>query len=286
MTQPYPPYPNIELKPLPPAFTHKVIAPLLEPIIYELAVKNPSWMFTETNVGSSGENGLAHVRAFAVTDDKDNKLGSIELARNYGRRSTSAWVFEITNKRISQSRERGYAVSTANPKVALKTINKYFGPPNLTEKLEAAATNASHGVYSAAVITRENHDKARRQIQPAVSAYVRANWAQVLDSMKDSDRAVAETIPAIKDDLTALDGLLTQIKARQHLTVLIEGDTYITHDGGTTQTYGTDDLPTSIKVNVGLLKLMEIGKPAADIGIRVSDTTFVLYKGAKHGAAI
>ena len=286
MTQPYPPYPNIKLQPLPPAFTHKVIAPILEPVIFELAVKNPSWVFTESNVSASGEDKLAHVRAFVVADDKENKLGSIELARNYGRRTNSPWVFEVTNRRISQSRERGYAVVTANPKVALKTINKYFGPPNLTEKLEAVATNASHGVYSASVTAREAYESARRQIHPAVSAYVHANWAQVLDSMKDSDRAVAETIPAIRDEKTALDGLLTQIKARQHLTVLIEGDTYITHDGGTTRTYETDDLPTSIKVNVGLLKLMEIGKPAADIGIRVSDTTFVLYKGAKHGAAI
>lgn len=286
MTQPYPPYPNIKLQPLPPAFTHKVIAPILEPVIFELAVKNPSWVFVETNVSASGEDKLAHVRAFAVTDDKDNKLGSIELSRNYGRRTNSPWVFEITNRRISQSRERGYAVNTANPKVALKTINKYFGPPNLTEKLEAVATNASHGVYSASVTAREAYESARRQIQPAVSAYVRANWAQVLDSMKDSDRAVAETLPAIRDEKTALDGLLTQIKARQHLTVLIEGDTYITHDGGTTRTYETDDLPVGIKTNLGLLKLLEAGKPVLDVGIRTSEHTFVLYKGAKNGAVI
>lgn len=287
MTQTYPLYPNIQLHPIgaQAPFKDKIISPLLEPVIYELAVKNPAWKFVEHRLGSGPDN-IAHVRAFAVRDSKDNILGMIELNRNSGSRSSTPWVFEISNRRISQSRERGSSVTTGNPKVALKTINRYFSPPTVNEKVTAAASTASHRIYEALVTARDERDKARRQIKPAVVAFIENNWAQVLDTMKDSDRAIAETIPALKENCQNMEKMLNKIQAKQHLTVLIEDDTYITHDGGTTQTYKTDDLPVSIKINVGLLKLGESGKPVADIGIRISDTIFVLYKGANNGATI
>jgi len=287
MTQPYPLYPNIRLHPIgtQAPFKDKIIAPLLEPVVYELAVKNPAWTFVEHRLGSGPDN-IAHVRAFVVRDNKDNNLGMIEINRNSGSRSSTPWVFEISNKRISQSRERGSSVTTGSPKVALKTVNKYFSPPTINEKVAAAASAASHRVYEALAMARDERDKARKRIKPAVYAFIENNWAQVLDTMKDSDRAVAETIPSLKENCQSMENLLNNIQAKQHLTVLIEDDTYITHDGGTTRTYRTDDLPVSIKINVGLLKLGEKGKPVADIGIRISDTLFVLYKGANNGANI
>lgn len=287
MTQPYPLYPNIRLHPIgaQAPFKDKVIAPTLEPIIYELAVKNPSWTFDEHRIGSGPDN-MAHVRAFVVRDNKANQLGLIEINRNNGNRSNTPWVFEISNRRISQSRERGSTIVTGNPKTALKTIYKYFSPPTMNEKVAAAASAASHRVYEALAKVRDDRDRACTNINPAVNAFVTNNWAQVLASMSDYDRAIAETLPTLKQEVVNMERLLNQIQAKQHLTVLIEDDTYITHDGGTTQTYATDDLPVSIKINVGLLKLMDVGKPSPDIGIRISDNMFVIYKGAISGTDI
>lgn len=287
MTQPYPLYPNIRMTPLPEgsSFTDKVIAPMLEPVIYELAVGNPTWVFEEMNQ-TSGSGTTIHAKGFLVKDGKGNNLGKISLERNYGSRSSTPWVFEISNRRISQSRERGSEVMTGNHKTALKTVRKYFSAPTITEKVEVASQQARGLAYAEMVTARDEYEKANRSIHKSVQAYVTANWAQVLDSMKDSDRAIAETIPSLKVAHESSQAMLDQIHAKQHLTVLIDGDTYITHDRGTTQTYGSDDLPTGIKINLGLLKLMESGKPVLDVGIRISANTFVLYKGAKNGAAI
>lgn len=287
MTQPYPLYPNIRLHPIgaQAPFKDKIIAPLLEPVVYELAVKNPAWTFVEHRLGSGPDN-VAHVRSFKVIDSDDNDLGRIEVERNSGSRSSTPWVFDITNRRIAHSRERGSSIVTGDPKVAIKTVKKYFSPPTVNEKIAAAVSAASHRVYEALSDARSLHDKAQNKINPAVHAFITANWAQVLDSMKDSDRAVAETIPALKEDCQSLESMLAQIQAKQHLTVLIEGDTYITHDGGVPKMYTSDNLPTSIRVNVGLLKLMEAGKPAAGVGVKLSDTGFVIYKGAKSGTDI
>lgn len=287
MTQPYPLYPNIRMRPLPEggSFTDKIIAPMLEPVIYELAVGNPTWVFDEMEQ-TGGHDRTIYAKGFHVLDGKKNHLGKITLERNYGKRNSTPWVFEIANRRISQTRERGHAVITGNAKVALKTVKKYFSAPTIAEKVEVITQGARNYAYSAAVDARDEYEKTRKRISPAIHAYVTANWAQVLDSMKDSDRAIAETIPSLKDAHKSSQAMLDQIHAKQHLTVLIDGDTYITHDGGTTQTYRSDDLPTGIKINLGLLKLMESGKPVLDVGIRISEHTFVLYKGAKHGAAI
>lgn len=287
MTQPYPLYPSIRMKPLPEggSFTDKIIAPMLEPVIYELAVSNPTWVFEEVDQ-TSGHDRTIYAKGFNVFDNKQTPLGKITLARNYGKRNSTPWVFEITNKRISQTRERGHAVITGNAKVALKTIKKYFSTPTINEKVDVIAQDARHMAYVASVNAREEYEDAHKKVSPAVHAYVTDNWAQVLDSMKDSDRAIAETLPSLKGTHKSAQSMLDQIHAKQHLTVLIDGDTYITHDGGTTQTYSSDDLPIGIKTNLGLLKLMESGKPVFDVGIRISEHTFVLYKGAKNGAAI
>ena len=287
MTQPYPLYSNIRMKPLPEggSFTDKIIAPMLEPVIYELAVSNPTWVFEEMNQ-TSGHDKTIFAKGFHVFDSRQNALGRIVLERNYGKRNSTPWVFEVTNRRIAQSRERGDAVVTGNPKVALKAVKKYFSAPTMTERVDVIAQAARHMAYAASVDARNEYENARNKVNPAVHAYVTANWAQVLDSMKDSDRAIAETIPSLQDAHKSSQSMLDQIHAKQHLTVLIDGDTYITHDGGNTQTYGSDDLPIGIKINLGLLKLMEVGKPVLDIGIRISEHTFVLYKGAKNGAVI
>jgi len=287
MTQPYPLYPNIRMKPLPEggSFTDKIIAPMLEPIIYELAVSNPTWVFEETNQ-TSGHDKTIFAKGFHVFDSRRNPLGSVSIERNYGKRNSAPWVFEIANRRIAQSRERGTAVVTGNAKVALKTIKKYFSAPTTAERVDVVTQTARHMAYSASVTARDEYEDVRRKVSPAVHAYVNANWAQVLDSMKDSDRAIAETLPSLKGVRKSAQSMLDQINAKQHLTVLIDGDTYITHDAGTTRTYGSDDLPVGIKTNLGLLKLMESGKPVLDVGIRISEHTFVLYKGAKNGAAI
>jgi hypothetical protein len=275
------------MKPLPEggSFTDKIIAPMLEPVIYELAVSNPTWVFEEMNQ-TSGHDRTIYAKGFNVFDSRQNPLGKITLERNYGKRNSTPWVFEITNRRISQTRERGHAVITGNAKVALKTIKKYFSAPTINEKVDVIAQAARHMAYSASVNAREEYEDAHKKVGPAVHAYVTDNWAQVLDSMKDSDRAIAETLPSLKGTHRSAQSMLDQIHAKQHLTVLIDGDTYITHDGGTTQTYSSDDLPIGIKTNLGLLKLMESGKPVLDVGIRISEHTFVLYKGAKNGAAI
>jgi hypothetical protein len=275
------------MKPLPEggSFTDKIIAPMLEPVIYELAVNNPTWLFDEMEQ-TSGHDRTIFAKGFHVLDGKKNHLGKITLERNYGKRNSTPWVFEIANRRIAQSRERGHAVVTGNAKVALKTVRKYFSAPTMTERVDVIAQTARNIAYAAMQEARDEYEKTRKKVTPAIHAYVTANWAQVLDSMKDSDRAVAETIPSLKDAHKSTQSMLDQIHAKQHLTLLIDGDTYITHDGGTTQTYGSDDLPVGIKTNLGLLKLMEVGKPVLDIGIRISEHTFVLYKGAKNGAVI
>lgn len=287
MTQPYPLYPNIYIKPLQPhhtAYVRKAILPHLEPVIYELAVKHPTWSFDERH--STSIDDVLYVRGFHITDPKGERIGTIDMGRNLGKRSTTTWVFEIYNRRIAQSRERGSSVITGDAKVALKTVKKYFSPPSIAERLETISAFAKSRTYEALVNAREKHNVAHNKIKPAVTAFVKSNWAQVLDSMKDSDRVIAESLPALAAEQESVQELSNQISAKQHLTVLIDGDTYITHDGGTTRSYTTDDLPRSIKINVGLLKLVEEGKPLRDIGIKVSDTTFVLYKGAIDGTDI
>lgn len=281
MTQPYPLYPNILLEPLEPhpAVVNKRILGLLEPVIYELASTNPTWTFKEIPTQYTVVDDTRMVKGFTVHSGEAS-LGRISMSRNYSGRSSTSWVFDISNPRITRARERGSEITTGNPKTALKAVRKFFGPLTLGEKLDITQGVAKTAGYQALIDARERHNRANNSIQPAIAAFVHANWAQVLDSMQDSDRAVAESLTELREEQLSMETFLHQVSAKEHLTVLIEDDTYITHDGKTAQTYTSETLPTGIKVNIGMLKLLETGKVVRDVGIRISGKSFILYKGA------
>lgn len=278
MTQPYPLYPNIVLTPIPANETRydtKVVHPTLEPVIYELAVRHPTWRFMERSMRS--HERVLHVMQFDVYDDKtSNKLGLVEVSRNYGARQTTPWVFEIRSSRISQARERGDAYCTGDPKKAIKAVNKYFGPPSVAERIDEISSKASNMLYSHMHTVRNNRERTRVRLDPEISKYLADHWDDVVASMKEEARAIAETLPAINDEFESVVSMHAEISANKHLTVLITGDTYITYDGTNMTTYSSEDLPESIKINVGLLKLVDSGTVIPDVGVRVGDHNFAL----------
>lgn len=282
MTQPYPLYPNIKIVPLPPTetrFTSKVIHPALEPIVYELAVRHPSWVFSETAARVNGE--IAQVSGFEIRhSESDARLGRIEVSRNYGARHNTPWVFDIWNPRISSFRERGDTYSTGDPKKAVKAVNKYFSPPSVAEKVAEIKSRAQTAVSNHLHMTREKRDRVLHQIDPWVSNYVDTHWSDIVAGMKEEVRAIAETVPAIKQEFNSVEELYANINASKHLTVLISGDTYITYDGANMTTYTTDTLPAAIKTKVGLLKLMDSGTVLPDVGVKIGDSGFVIDKSA------
>lgn len=273
----YPLYANIELQPLnDPRFSTKIIHPTLEPVIYELAVKHPNWVFKDGHMRDAGDRVL-HVVAFSAFDDKDNRLGIIEVSRNYGGRSSSPWVFEVRNDRIANAKQRGDRFTSGNRKKVLKTVEKYFGAPTIIERIQTARHAAANHVYYAVHKAEHLLNQVCNETREEFDNYIKAHWDEVLTSMTDAARAVAETIPTLQEESNSITKLHEQINSNAHLTVLIDGDTYITHVAGKTETYTTDNLPEGIKINVGMLKLSEIKNTVANIGVRVSDNAFILY---------
>jgi uncharacterized Rossmann fold enzyme len=67
--------------------------------------------------------------------------------------------------------------------------------------------------------------------------------------------------------------------------VLIHGNDYAVlarnaSGDDTVSVYSTDTLPAHIKVAVGMLKLLEPNKFIADVGVKLSDTSFFVSKEA------
>ena len=262
--------------------THVVEAhPMLEPVIAKLAVLYPLWTFRGTG-GLSIHNDRVTLTHFAVACDGE-KLGAIE--RRYEGRE---YQICVTNDRIKAKLERSNYYKTMSPDKAVAKVKKMFGPNDTHEVAKLARNKAGAVAQDADWSKSRELSDASEVVQRAAKKYVMgAGFETFMAYVKnhyptqeyellvtkhevaEKARTELETIKATKDVISM---------QKRGAVVTRRGNTYVVEQSDKVEICDDNTLPEWIRSRIGMLKLIEPAQFVSDLGMRASESVFVLIE--------
>ena len=260
-----------------------------EPLISKLVRRHPDWRFLiVTYKGpSTPHNTSASVNFIAVaTKYYDQTLGILDR---------SAGMYTMSNQRIRDAMTRKSIIATKDLAKALKTVEKYFYPKNdkeIVSELKSAAFTAAHKARGRAesartqsVETLVSNDMLKHAILPNLDLLLASSGLD--PATRDTVSKLPERIAAYKQ-AKAQD---TAVASGAKLLVRVEGD-YVRTSTFTDWTKAcefTDPMASSqlagwLRSRLGMLKLVVHGTVVDDIGIRMDETSFLIFQNEGENA--
>jgi len=253
-----------------------VLSPAITRVVQHLARTRPRWLFvTHFATYSKGYN-VERVSRLDVYESGYN-LGAFYEDTNH----CGDPIITIRNPRVAAKRERGDTAYTKDLKKASKLILDNFFMPTTAERVARVVKD----IHASATVVRNNHRnklyRAHLVVEPAMAAFVEANWEQFTAS--DQARSFSDTIqefPELKEAEQGSKCLDPLPIGGVH--VLVEGSTYVTraHDG-LLQGASGENLSPAMRAAVGILKLVEDGVFIPNIGLRANETSFYILPQAE-----
>jgi PHD/YefM family antitoxin component YafN of YafNO toxin-antitoxin module len=258
-----------------------------EPVIVWLADKFPKWKFvgnyltqTEASRMKDREEWKWYPRRWTVYLDGE-ELGTIGMDY-YGHKK----CYAISNDRIGNKRERGWADKTTKIEQAKKIIMKNFRPKDLkeltTECVNTVRRNVTSNVYASA--------STYSRLLQRLAQYLAADLESNLDTyMQIARRAGYTEEQEFKEAIETSKIHRSMDKCTQEnkgAVVLIHGDTYaVQTDDGQFCTYENATLPDLLKRRVGMLKLVENGETLINVGYRENENRYYVSLEEDNGAS-
>lgn len=248
----------------------------LKKVVDSLMVSKPLWEFEI-------EQPYMGNRSTAITIKQDDEeLGSV-LWKYVG----SEYKYYVTNDRIADQMSRRGGYSTKSADKALLKINKTFSRASLREKMDKMYETVNGQISGA---TRRKHYELR-ELRNAVDkhalAYVQTIvWPMFVEYMEKNDPTVYNTIlkrDVVQDEMNHVHEIEKSFASGEALLVLREGSVYIVKSGEEFKAYHDSNLPEHVKLNLGMLKLVEDKTFIAGMGFRASDTMFVVMQEKEDG---
>jgi hypothetical protein len=252
--------------------TEATVDTYLEPLIEELAIKHPEWKFEHHYARRNhvGDGKVAWTYERLKVMDKYEELGQIGI--DYTRAGKRFW---ISNHRVEAMRERGSGVKTTDIKKAIRHVDKFFGRKNLNEKLAEAREKARNVIEN---ISREKYYKHQGvwgAIQDDARKYIAENIQAFMAATNNHKKA--EEFPVAVQELDHANKVREMAVNNKSYLVFIEGMNYSVSLGQSLPKIMTsEELPTFIRMGVGMLKLVEDSTLITNIGFRVDESTFVV----------
>ena len=261
-----------------PVATYSKVYPLIE----ALALKKPQWKFIAQRYHKGDGKDLAY--AFRVCEGREI-LG--EVVMSYGWRDDDA--FEIRNKRIQDSRERGGSAKTKDVKKAMKLVLKSFGAKTISEQVEEALQQTVDATWRVASDRSGTFQTMFRHMQEHLFTHIMDNYNELapIAIQNGADATVVGKLLPAYEEYRITKEIETCKANNTGAVVLTLGSEYAVtlwdHSAGGMQTHmhTTDTLPIHIKRSVGLLKLVEVKHFLKGVGVKIADTTFFVISKAE-----
>ena len=275
--------------------------PHLAVVVEKLALKHPSWVFKNSAVSDDNPSeysskhtsrwyqnpvaggdvtGKRYVRTVAVLQD-GLAAGRITVDRDYSRRATQNWRYEIYSERIDNGR-KGNKLTTRDAGVAIRTVSKYFLAPSLSEMLDRAVL-AAHGSLNNALRNLERPID-RGQYCPSMEIMQLALY-NLLKGVPFDERDIREKM--LSDEYeAALANYELAKQMRTHVPTLrgiiaFRGQYVFTRDGDPdgekmVTTAAFEELPQAWQEKIAVLQLMQNNELVLDVGYRENESTFLI----------
>jgi len=261
----------------------KVLAhPMLEPVISKLAMLYPLWKFEGSGHHSLSHQGVVYLTVFTVSCDGE-PLGVI--ARRYEGRD---YQICVTNDRIKAKLERTNYYKTLSADKAIAKVKKMFGPNDTQEVARIARSKAASVAQDAEWSKNRELGGAEEIVQRAAKKYVMgAGFETFMAYVKDHYPAQEyellvtkhEVAERARTELTTINATKRVISTQKKGAVVTRrGSTYVVEHSDKVEICDDNTLPEWIRSRIGMLKLIEPAQFVSDLGMRASETVFVLIE--------
>jgi len=249
------------------------IAPFLEPLIHQLALAHPQWIFTGKNYKSPYPNPTSlYCAQFFQISEKREPLGSIELGVHGGRNS-----FFICNERIKTSRKRGDTNKTGDIKKAIKIISKFVGLPTTGEMLGRAIRETTAAITNVQGRKQYDYVELYSKLRNNATELLIAHWGEFSKTIPAGFMA----FPDKYKEYCVANKVKAAYEGNKAYLIWINGIDYAIKHGMDGVTFSSsENLPDFIRRGIGMLKLVEDSQIIDGVGLKVDARTFLILPEA------
>lgn len=261
-----------------PKYVNAVVDWRTRPLIDKLSLKRPAWHFVSSSYGNNMSNGTTSYQRFKV-EDCGEELGYVDVESDWRDNKNYTYIFDCA--RLSRKRSRGQYTKTKNVDKAVKTILDNMFGLTLKERM-LTVTAESRGIVSSIIndASFRYHNRVRI-LTPFLTGFATSRWEEFVASIPaEKDKSMAMELPPMIERNTTMQGV-SRAQNAKHGAVVMEynGRYYVQLDASPDDThdYTLDTLPTGLKSNISLLKLVDKGTAIDGVGVRTTDTAFYVF---------
>ena len=252
-------------------------------VVNEILERNKHWRAVGTDVSFfiNAGNGLEYAVIHSVNLLCDDEvLGKVSIKKN-----RNQMVFGIEKAKPFPGLVYGeeYQIKhTGKLDMAVKLIRRLFYPAPVTQSLEIGTTRAKSLLDTDLFQKRNAERKTFDGIWGEERAFAMRNRELYLNQFP-AKRADLERYRVAADECEIVKKIHDQVDMDKFMLVMLKGGEYIVRlDAFNIVSYTHDTLPAPIREKLGLLKLLEPGQMASDVGARIEERTFLIVTGEKE----
>lgn len=251
-------------------------------LILPIAKQFPKWEFRGWHLRRSDADGEYHFHANRwVVHCGDEELG--DIGRDfYGHKR----CYTISNHRIQDKRERGYADKTTKVDKAKKLILKNFRPKDLKELMHAAKRTVRSSVGTHVYMAESEWQKHYQRLCRFLSDHIMNDLDEYIQTASEYGFEGNNKLKDAYEDYHIKRSIGQCEQQKKGAVVLIHGNTYaVESDDGQFYTYENATLPDLLKRRVGMLKLVENGQTLINVGYRETENHYYVSLEEDNGAS-
>jgi hypothetical protein len=247
----------------------------LNEIVWPLVTKFPyiEWRI-HGRMDRRNEN-IFHVRGmYAYREGVD--VGSIGTTHTY-----SGVSFVLRCDAIADARVRGNGMRTSKHNVVMSTVRNKFAPKSVNKIIQEAKSKLNSLLNTKAYYESNSLDEYKKRISDALFLVLNQG-STIYDLVEQHVGEVLltkYTEQSIK--MAKLEDLRKQFTDEEDklVVVLVDKNSYIVSGGEHIAKYDSTTLPTDIRKNLGLLKLLDKDEEVLpDVGARLNESVFLVIK--------
>jgi len=254
--------------------------PFLLPLMLKLAKTKPQWRFFCTDYTARVVEGGKldwEAHKFRICHGAE-ELGSVRMSTHYTVTGSHP-VFAVTNRRISDKRQRGDEVVTKDMNKAFRTIVKEFYAKTTDELVQEGERKAAQMLGQLASRARFDFNHNDTHLDRYKEKFALAHWDEFAAFAKEAgaDQSKLDNYHPTKEAYEHVNNLYNR-RETEGRTVILRGDEYIISRGGEKDVtiMTSSELSPHMKRCIGMLKLAEPNTFVPHVGLKVKDDLMIV----------
>lgn len=256
-----------------------------KPLIDALLLKRPNWTFKARRVHNYHADELI-AASFDVWCNGE-MLGDIS-ASSTTRTGEVKTDYMYDTHRLREDRQRGGWSKTTKLDVAVKNILKTFYSKTISERVEDAHQHVQGKLRQNTAKESNAFHMKSRLVNAGITNFVMDNWEELAPRMRAAGVNLSDEMPTLFARLRDVENVERSYSEQLGYVVVLRGSDYVLSCCGDDNSpegvmiKSSEQLPPTVRRNLGLLKLSQPGETISNIGLRIDDYTYFVMGGVNN----